>query len=317
MDLILNTLNDFFYSFVNFFINFYDKTIEPFWLLYVFTFFALFMSRGKKWQGLYWINIILGMFGASKTFNIFFKALKYKLKYNAFIIWNVPFYFVDLIYDSKLDLDDLYKLLLQYFKDTNNIEMLKSEKFRPIVIIGDEFHLYYFSRSAMKNFSDGGAMIPITQCRKRSILFDFITQELAQLDSTFRRLVPYVRKYYVWLFWFSFYRDYYLKKDDTDIKNEETAEIVGRGWFLRPWSRVWLIYKKYTKKYKQFFSEEWASKYIVALWSNTSTLDPRYINNYTYRIFINKLYWSEWLNFLLSPIIKVSLIKKIILKFKK
>ena len=43
--------------------------------------------------------------------------------------------------------------------------------------------------------------------------------------------------------------------DSTDIKNEETAEIVGRWMFLRPWSTVWKIYKKYSKTYKRFFSE--------------------------------------------------------------
>jgi hypothetical protein len=36
-----------------------------------------------------------------------------------------------------------------------------------------------------------------TQCRKRNILIPLITQELPQLEATFRRLVPYVKKYYV------------------------------------------------------------------------------------------------------------------------
>jgi len=279
-------------------ISLYDKVVLPFWQLYLIVFIMAYFSSWTKKTWNFGINIILGMFGAWKTYSIFMQWLALKLKWDSFVISNAPFYFTDLLFNSTEDLNMVFEYLVKYMSDTNNKEMIQTGKFRNIVFIIDEGHLYFFSRMFQKNFMKNN-LIVITQCRKRNILINFVTQELAQLDSTFRKLVPYVRKYYNWLLGFSFYRDYYLKKDDTDIKNEDTADIVGRGWFLRPWSRIWNIRSKFTKIYKEYFSETWVSKYIVWLQKNEDSSDI--LGGYTYEKFISDLYAWNWLEYLLIP----------------
>jgi type IV secretory pathway VirB4 component len=93
-------------------------------------------------------------------------------------------------------LKKVFNVLVEYSQTTNNKDRLNDYKtFRPIIFILDEAHLYFFSRWFSKNF-DKEQLIILTQVRKRKISMYLITQELAQLDSTFRRLVPAVRKYY-------------------------------------------------------------------------------------------------------------------------
>jgi len=215
----------------------------------------------------YWVKIMLWEFGAWKTYSVFYEAfLRKNSKENPFIIANIPYDFVDLVYTNVEDLKKIFKILVDYSKETNSREILENYwKFRPIIFILDEAHLYFFSRWFSKNF-DAETLIVLTQVRKRKISMYLITQELAQLDSTFRRLVPYVRKYYKGFWWWRWYNDYYLKKDDIDVKNEEIADKIW-GWpvwgaFMAPTLK--LKFLKLFRSWKlNFFDDYWTSYFIT------------------------------------------------------
>jgi len=270
--------------------------LKTIWELYIlniwYIWVILFVLIKLKWwpKEIFWIDIVLWEFWAWKTYNVMREALDYKNQW-CFIISNAPYSFVDLKFNSLDDLNTIFKMFVVYFQDTNFENYLKTDNFRPIVFILDESHLYFFSRNFMKNLQDE-TMITVSQCRKRNILIRFVTQELAQLDSTFRRLVPYVRKYYTWIAWFSFYRDYYMKTDEVDVKNEEKVEVIGKGWFLTPWKLFWNLKYKISDKYKQYHSERWVSRYIVGLkmkyWKNL-------LDDFTYLDFLQRLYWDDLL----------------------
>lgn len=296
-DIIVSKITWPFIWLFNLFVDIWIRWIAPYWYVYVVLVLFLYYGRQNKGNWIFGITIDLGAFGAWKTYNIFKEALDIKRKHNAYIISNNPYYFCDLHFNSSDDLWKVFKHLVTYFQKTNTKPYLESERFRPIVFILDEAHLYFFSRKAMSNLKDDNTMITVSQCRKRNILIRFITQELAQLDSTFRRLVPNVRKFYVGMFWLSIWREYHLVKDDTDVKNEEVAEIVGRWFFLKPGAILWRIKHFISKRYKQYHSERWVSRYIVGL---SVDEHKNLLDNYTYDDFISTLYWDEGLDYLLK-----------------
>ncbi len=278
-----------------YFKNFYLVWIAPFWYIYVI-WILFYIFKAKNESSIYGISIDLWEFGAWKTYNDFRDVLDLKRSTNCFVISNCPYYFTDLQFNSQEDLEKIFQIFVEYFQDTNYKEYLQSDKFRNIVFLLDESQLYFFSRNFMKNFQ-WETLISVTQCRKRNMKIMFITQELAQLDSTFRKLVPYVKKYYKWFWWLSFYREYYMKTDDVDVKNEDKSEIVGRWFFLTPWKLFWNIKNKYSKKYEQYHNEKWVSKYIVWL---KKKLWKSMLDDFTYNDFIDKIYPNWWLNLLLN-----------------
>ena len=237
----------------------------------------------------YWVKIILWEFWSWKTYNVYYEAYLRKLsKENPYIIANVPYYFVDLCYSSVDDLIKIFKVLVDYSDITNKKEILQDyDWFRPIIFILDEAHLYFFSRWFSKNFNKE-QLIVLSQVRKRKISMYLITQELAQLDSTFRRLVPAVRKYYYWFGFWRWYVDYYLKKDDTDIKNEEISDKVGWwpvfGSYLAPKIKYFFL-KILNSKKLAFFRDYWTSYYI--------TWFEKKINVLTLNSFLNDLYKND------------------------
>jgi len=220
----------------------------------------------------YWVKIVLWEFGSWKTYNVYYEAYMRKIsKENPFIIANVPYSFVDLVYTWIEDLKSIFKILVEYSKDTNNQKDLENYWwFRPIIFILDEAHLYFFSRWFAKNF-DKEQLIVLTQVRKRKISMYLITQDLWQLDSTFRRLVPSVRKYYKWFWWWRWYIDYYLKKDEIDVKDENIAEKVWwwivRGAFLAPWLKAKIV-KLFKTKSLNYFKDYWTSFFITWFWKS-------------------------------------------------
>ena len=143
------------------------------------------------WQW-YWLRLITGAFGIWKTKNVFQSAYLWK-KDNpeGILISNIKYDFVDILFNSKKDFDFIMKDIVQYIRDTNNYdELKKSIDFPPIKIIVDEAHLYLFARE-FKSFTKD-LLLVLTQCRKRDISIDFITQELWQIDVFIRRLCPYI-----------------------------------------------------------------------------------------------------------------------------
>ena len=219
---------------------------------------------------MYWVKIVTWEFGSWKTYNVFYEAYLRKLsKENPFIIANIPYSFVDLVYTWIEDLKKIFQILVEYSKTTNTKEILNEYwKFRPIIFILDEAHLYFFSRWFAKNF-DKEQLIILTQVRKRKISMYLITQELAQLDSTFRRLVPAVRKYYKGFGFWRWYVDYYFKKDDTDMKDPMIAEKVWWGpifgAYLAPNIKAWLT-RILNLRTKSYFDEFWTSYFITGFW---------------------------------------------------
>ena len=238
---------------------------------------------------MYWVKIILWEFWAWKTYNVFYEAYLRKLsKENPYIIANVPYHFVDLFYSSTDDLIKIFQYLVRYSEETNTKEILDQYKrFRPIIFILDEAHLYFFSRWFSKNFNRE-QLIVLTQVRKRKVSMYLITQELAQLDSTFRRLVPTVRKYYKWFGLWRWFVDYSLKKDDTEVKNEEIADKVGWwpifGSYLAPRAKHWILRLIWSKKLA-FFKDFWTSYYV--------TWFEKKLDNLTYDDFIKWIYENE------------------------
>jgi len=244
---------------------------------------------------MYWVKIITWEFGAGKTYNVYYEAYKRKIsKENPFVIANIPYPWVDLLYTGIEDLKKIFSILVEYSKQTNEKEFLENYwKFRPIIFILDEAHLYFFSRWFAKNF-DKEQLIILTQVRKRKISMYLITQELAQLDSTFRRLVPSVRKYYKW-FWFWRWRvDYYMKKDETDVKNEEVADKIW-GWplfgaFMAPNIKAKLS-RLLGLKTKDYFNDYWTSYFITWFWK---TLPSNYnLDNFLQDLYGNNKKWKE------------------------
>lgn len=238
----------------------------------------------------YWIRIITWEFWAWKTYNVFYEAMKNKYYNNALIISNIPYSFTDLFFSSSKDMINIFNLIVQYIDITNNEQCLRQyHNFKPVHIIIDEWHLYFYSRRFSKNF-DSDQLVVNSQCRKRKIKIDFITQELAQLDSTFRRLVPYIRKYYRWLWFWRWYKDFYLKKDETDLKNEEIADVIWWGpifgWFFHPNFKKYLIKLFWKNQEKIFFNDFWTSYYVTWFQGNN-------INVYNINDFINLLYTKD------------------------
>ena len=239
---------------------------------------------------MYWVKIITWEFWAGKTYNVFYEAYKRKLsKENPFIISNIPYSWVDLVYTWIEDLQKVFKVLVEYAQNTNDKDTLNEYwKFRPIIFILDEAHLYFFSRWFSKNFNKEQLII-LTQVRKRKISMYLITQELAQLDSTFRRLVPAVRKYYKGLGWYRRWTDYYFKKDDTDVKDENIADKTW-GWFLAggflaPAIKATLA-KWFNLKTKDFFDDYWTSYFITWFWKNID-------DEFDLEKFMDLVYWQN------------------------
>lgn len=157
-------------------------------ILYLIVSWKIRFSNLLFWHD-YWVKFVVWDFWAWKTKNLFqFWYLWKKENPNWILIANIPYDFVDIFFDSKDDFDCLMKDLVQYIRDTNSVEFLKQGKeFPPILILWDEIHEYLFSRD-FKNFSKDVVLV-LTQCRKRSIEINCISQRLTQVDVFLRRLV--------------------------------------------------------------------------------------------------------------------------------
>jgi hypothetical protein len=246
---------------------------------FMFPFIGLFLYLVFKYtdRSIFWVRIICGAFGDWKTYNNSLKTKDYADKW-FFIISNIRNSFTNLKFDSVLDLERIYAYIMEYARITNNKEFIENW-FRPIVFNIDEAHNYFFSRSFEKNLNKDNLMVT-TQCRKRSILNHFITQELAQLDVFFRRLCGGdVMRYYAWLWFVRFWRQYYVPNPETTNLNseEEWVEIKKRWIYLAPNFLTFL-----SKNRRFLLPEKYISKIIV--WYEDLLL------NYSFMDFLKDLY---------------------------
>lgn len=210
------------------------------------------------WQW-YWLRLITGAFWIWKTKNVFQSAYLWK-KDNpeGILISNIKYDFVDIPFNSKRDFDFIMKDIVQYIRDTNNYdELKKSIDFPPIKIIVDEAHLYLFARE-FKSFTKD-LLLVLTQCRKRDISIDFITQELWQIDVFIRRLCPYIEYFESAPLWLTKQSIYYcLDADTTSMRDEDKFDEV-ESVYLLPFSR-WPTFRPILKWY---YEQKFLTKYVI------------------------------------------------------
>lgn len=217
---------------------------------------CLFNTWFWEW---YWLRLITWWFWAWKTKNVFQSAFLWKKQNPHWIlISNMKYDFVDFYFNSKKDFDFILRDLVQYIHETNDDdELKKSIDFPPIKIIVDEAHIYLFARD-FKWFTKD-ILLVLTQCRKRDISVDFITQELWQIDVFIRRLCPYIEYFEKMPLWMTKQSIVYsLDVEWTSMKNEEMFEEIESS-ILLPFSR-WPIFDKSVKHY---YDQKYLTKKVI------------------------------------------------------
>lgn len=213
----------------------------------------------------YGVSIVVWEFGAWKTKNAFAESiLKWKIKHpNGVLIANVPYDWVDFLFNNRSDFDRLMTYIVKFIRDTNDknqLEYLHSEwlDFKDVLLIIDETQTYFFSRNYANNI-DQDLLTVITQCRKRNIQMLVITQNLNTVDKTFRLYCPDVIKYKPFAFWIVLVVWLYFNvTSTTDISNEYEVEIT--WWTIIPpdWLRKLIL-----KNFKSFVRQRYLTKYVV------------------------------------------------------
>lgn len=269
---------------------------------------CLFNTWFWEW---YWLRLITWGFGAWKTKNVFQSAFLWKKQNPHWIlISNMNYDFVDFYFNSKKDFDFMLRDLVQYIHETNSDdELKKSIAFPPIKIIVDEAHLYLFARD-FKWFTKD-ILLVLTQCRKRDISIDFITQELWQIDVFIRRLCPYIEYFEKMPLWLTKQSILYsLDVEWTSMKNEEMFEEIESSVLL-PFSR-WPIFDK---RVKHYYEQKFLTKKVIwyeNVWSSNEDKDA--ICSYKYPEFKEKML-KNLEDFRKPPLPQVSSLTKLITKF--
>jgi len=246
--------------------------IPPFVLLFYLQnkysdkdFFGLSITTWEYWSG--------------KTYKNSLENKKYSENW-VFIISNISNSYVDIVFNSSFDLERIFTYLITYAEITNNKEFIENW-FRPISFNIDEVHKYFFSRTFDKNISEEKLMV-ITQLRKRSILGNLITQELAQLDIFFRRLTWWIiKRYYEWLGFVRFRKLFYVSNpEETNLEDETKSKLIKRWLYLAPNFLLLL-----SKNRREMYKEKWVSKIIVGFEDK--------LNDLTFTDFLQKIYNPE------------------------
>ena len=214
----------------------------------------------------YWVKFVVWDFWAWKTKNLFqFGYLWKKENPNWILIANIPYDFVDIPFDSKDDFDVLFKDLVEYIRDTNSVEFLKQWKeFPPILILCDEAHEYIFSRD-FKNLTKDFVLV-LTQCRKRSIEINCISQRLTQVDVFLRRLVWLFHVFKnVWnpKFWITKQMIKECIDPESNNIDDDLAYDTLESCVILPATRNPILNKKLTP----YFEQKYLTYYVV-WWSN-------------------------------------------------
>lgn len=229
-----------------------------FGLIYIFATWKITLYNTMFGQG-YWLKLITWTFGAGKTKNVYQSAFLWKQENpHWLIISNLNYSFVDIYFDDKTDFGFLMEYLVKYIQETNDpVALKKNFDFPPIKVIVDEAHLYLFSRDFKTFWSD--QLLVLTQCRKRSISIDFITQELWQIDVFIRRLITYVHHFTpVFKSWTSQSMLYVRDNTSTDINDPIAFEEIEQS-FLVPHS--WTL--KLRPKLQEFYDQHRMTKWVV------------------------------------------------------
>lgn len=148
-----------------------------------------------KPRRLFWSVLVEWNFWSGKTFFTEFESYELAFKNPDYlIISNIPFSRVDINYNSFADFSKILDHLYRYFA-LSNTELKDLDKYKNILFIMDEVHLYFPARASMDK---SRAKIRnklntiLTQCRKRNVKFYFITQRVQKTDIEFRRLSEFI-----------------------------------------------------------------------------------------------------------------------------
>lgn len=148
-----------------------------------------------KPKRLFWSVLVEGNFWSWKTFYTEFESYAIANKNKDYlIISNIPFSRVDIVYNSFDDFTKILDHLYKYFAISNN-ELKDLDKYKNILFIMDEVHLYFPARASMDKSRAkiwNKLNTVLTQCRKRNVKFYFITQRVQKTDIEFRRLSEFI-----------------------------------------------------------------------------------------------------------------------------
>lgn len=217
----------------------------------------------------YWIRIITWVYWSWKTKNTFQRAfLRKQDNPDWVLISNLDYDFTDFYFNSKRDLGWVLKDLVKYIYDTNNSDDLKKNfEFPPIKLICDEAHIYFFARK-FKDFTDD-ALLVLTQCRKRELWIDFITQELWQLDVFIRRVAPFIQYFEKAPFWFVRESIQYCINPECTSMRDTTAFEEEEFVYLLPN----VFWKKLKSSLQWYFSQEFMTKKVIWKWDVYATTE--------------------------------------------
>lgn len=254
----------------------------------------------------YWLNIVYWSFGSWKTFWTFLQMYeqvqKKKDRDETFIISNVPYGVVDLFYSTPDELLQVIVLLEHYISVTNdqiNDYYENVHKYKNIIVICDESHLYFDSRHAvMKGNNMEKLNLVLTQCRKRKIKFYMITQRLSNIDIRLRKLCDYVEEYkkynILWLLQRCRKKIYENLWDIWDIESDQVMRVVDgetvthkkealiSSSLFRPLTTFFNIFSFLNPSYRKIQKEEYLSFFVVWLPyynTNIEKYKDNFINN--------------------------------------
>lgn len=151
-----------------------------------------------KPKRLFGCSLIEGNFWAGKTFWV--EASTYERCWNNkdyLVISNIPFERADIVFNSWSDFVKLLDHLYNYFYISNN-DVKAISKYKKIYLIMDECHIYFPARKSMDKSRSkvwDKLNVVMTQCRKRNVKIDLITQRVQKTDIDFRRLAEFIYFY--------------------------------------------------------------------------------------------------------------------------
>lgn len=227
------------------------------WISIVIWLLAYYVFKKTK----FWFYIVMWEFWSWKTQNTT-AYLKYYKKWTEINITNYYTWYTHFQVSSHNDLinvlNDIYDYhqYINLYDDRNKLFTHKKfllpdyekkaldfrskywilKKWLKFNIVLDECSIYFNPRNFVKNFSWKNEQLLdfIYQPRKLNVLMFCVVQSPMELDVKFRRLATYYRKYYTWLRFYRWYKDFYfLDPEEIDL---EKAEQV--WWWVLMWMNL-------------------------------------------------------------------------------
>lgn len=198
---------------------------------------------------MYWLEIVLWEFWAWKSFYTHRSITKFFHR-NSIKIWNYSSPDFDIEFRSIEDLIKILNAIYNFKKDPNNLK-------QKIEIIIDEAPLYFWNRE-FKNFPKK-LLNFLVQLRKLNVSMKVIAQDLKMLDINFRRLCYNVKKYYKFIHFIRFYKNYELLSEDANL-NDPINSVMSRPHF-KFWP--WLTLKLFGYRNKIFWSSLYDTNELI------------------------------------------------------